>query len=108
MSLPLFSHFNQLKFIQYIPPKQGPLDQGERLMVIQYQASMGNNWVNMTNLIPGRTALQLKNFWHSEIRKATPFRYYQHQPNGEQTLLDILCEVALEDVSVNTSFNLNN
>lgn len=86
-----------------------PLSLREQKQVMRLQSKFGNRWVLITKYLPGRTTVQIKNFWNSKKRRAywgdssddsQDSDYVGVDQNPKQSSLDILCQVALDEISV--------
>ncbi|XP_044367109.1 transcription repressor MYB4-like [Triticum aestivum] len=61
----------RLRWLNYLRPdlKRGALSQDEEDAIIRLHSILGNRWSQIAARLPGRTDTEVKNFWHSFIKK---------------------------------------
>ncbi|GAA0181337.1 DNA-binding transcription factor [Lithospermum erythrorhizon] len=62
----------RLRWLNYLHPglKKGPFTPEEILVIMQSHKIFGNKWSKIASFLPGRTDNEIKNFWHTYIRKS--------------------------------------
>ncbi|KAE8735960.1 MYB306 protein [Hibiscus syriacus] len=73
----------RLRWINYLRPdiKRGNFTLEEEETIMQLHGMFGNRWSAIAAKLPGRTDNEIKNVWHTHLKK---------KPNQDQTRLDII------------------
>ncbi|PIN13471.1 Transcription factor, Myb superfamily [Handroanthus impetiginosus] len=61
----------RLRWINYLRPglKRGPFSLAEEETILALHQKFGNKWSQMAHHLPGRTDNEIKNYWHSCLKK---------------------------------------
>ncbi|KAK4756274.1 hypothetical protein SAY87_006401 [Trapa incisa] len=61
----------RLRWINYLRPdlKRGMFSQQEEVVILSLHQVLGNRWAQIAAHLPGRTDNEIKNFWHSYLKK---------------------------------------
>ncbi|TMW81964.1 hypothetical protein EJD97_007276 [Solanum chilense] len=61
----------RLRWMNYLRPdvKRGPFSMEERERVIKMSQQLGNRWAAIAGKLPGRTDNEVKNFFHTHLKK---------------------------------------
>ncbi|KAI6685039.1 hypothetical protein NL676_030952 [Syzygium grande] len=65
----------RLRWINYLRPdvKRGNFTDDERDAIIHLHQVLGNRWSAIASRLPGRTDNEIKNFWHTHLKKRVPY-----------------------------------
>ncbi|CAH8383603.1 unnamed protein product [Eruca vesicaria subsp. sativa] len=68
----------RLRWINYLRPglKRGTFSAEEEEIILTLHSSLGNKWSQIAKYLPGRTDNEIKNYWHSYLKK----RWLKSQP----------------------------
>uniref|UniRef100_A0A1J3CQB5 Transcription factor LAF1 n=1 Tax=Noccaea caerulescens TaxID=107243 RepID=A0A1J3CQB5_NOCCA len=68
----------RLRWINYLRPglKRGTFSAEEEETILTLHSSLGNKWSRIAKYLPGRTDNEIKNYWHSYLKK----RWLKSQP----------------------------
>ncbi|KAJ4874434.1 myb domain protein 63 [Raphanus sativus] len=72
----------RLRWINYLRPdvKRGNFSAEEEEMIIKLHQSYGNKWSKIASQLPGRTDNEIKNVWHTHLKK----RLVQSSENADE------------------------
>ncbi|TKY52090.1 Myb-related protein Myb4 [Spatholobus suberectus] len=61
----------RLRWINYLRPdiKRGKFSKEEEEIILRLHAILGNRWATIATRLPGRTDNEIKNFWHTHLKK---------------------------------------
>ncbi|CAL5194586.1 unnamed protein product [Lathyrus oleraceus] len=61
----------RLRWINYLRPdiKRGKFSEEEQDSILKLHQSLGNKWSTIAARLPGRTDNEIKNFWHTHLKK---------------------------------------
>ncbi|GLJ41732.1 hypothetical protein SUGI_0863680 [Cryptomeria japonica] len=86
--------FCRLRWINYLRPglKRGSFSLQEQMIIINTHELIGNRWSEIASMLPGRTDNEIKNFWHTHLKKRLKMNIVgsdgnTHKTLGEETLV---------------------
>ncbi|XP_071695545.1 transcription factor MYB15-like [Rutidosis leptorrhynchoides] len=89
----------RLRWVNYLRPniKHGNFTKEEEDMIIELHKKLGNKWSEMSAYLPGRSDNEIKNRWHTHLKK---------RAKDEQTVLDNQPIGTLKPDQTNTKHDL--
>ncbi|CAN0841550.1 Transcription factor MYB53 [Linum grandiflorum] len=100
----------RLRWMNYLRPdlKRGNYSAEEEETILRLHASLGNKWSVIAGHLPGRVDNEIKNYWHSNLKKRAKQRS-EKQPQQVETN-NLLHESPQSETcsSLSTSFGLSN
>ncbi|XP_057425335.1 transcription factor MYB30-like [Lotus japonicus] len=75
----------RLRWINYLRPdiKRGNFTAEEEESIIKLHEMLGNRWSAIAAKLPGRTDNEIKNVWHTHLKKKLPKTEHQQQPSSK-------------------------
>ncbi|XP_022952680.1 transcription factor MYB58-like [Cucurbita moschata] len=73
----------RLRWINYLCPdvKRGNYSKEEERLILQLHQEHGNKWSLMATKLPGRTDNEIKNYWHTHLKKVKASKVKKKQQN---------------------------
>ncbi|KAF4355847.1 hypothetical protein F8388_004133 [Cannabis sativa] len=77
----------RLRWINYLRPdiKRGNFSKEEEDTIIKLHHNLGNRWSSIATQLPGRTDNEIKNFWHTHLKKKIKKKLIMKQSSNSET-----------------------
>jgi hypothetical protein len=97
----------RLRWINYLRPglKRGSFSPQEAALIIELHRSLGNRWSQIAKHLPGRTDNEVKNFWHTSLKKKLKSSNALNLPGTLATCPDIGHPISSGDANPNLIIN---
>ncbi|GKA08027.1 transcription factor WER-like protein [Tanacetum coccineum] len=102
----------RLRWMNYLKPnvKRGNFTQEEEEIIIQSHSLLGNKWAAIASKLPGRSDNEIKNYWHTHLKKRTTHNLVCQTNDQNEIHGSMTCEISkiqeIEDNNVNDHFGL--
>lgn len=92
---------SRLRWMNYLRPgiKRGNFSIEEENAIISLQARLNNRWAQIAKHLPGRTDTEIKNYWHSCLKKKAEASKQAKQGACEAPTM-ILDQITIDDVDI--------
>ncbi|KAG5607766.1 hypothetical protein H5410_029258 [Solanum commersonii] len=82
----------RLRWTNYLRPdiKRGNFSEEEEQIIIKLHRLLGNRWSAIASRLPGRTDNEIKNFWHTHLKKRLELKHHNDLPSTITNVSQIL------------------
>uniref|UniRef100_A0A803M8C0 Uncharacterized protein n=1 Tax=Chenopodium quinoa TaxID=63459 RepID=A0A803M8C0_CHEQI len=87
----------RLRWINYLRPnvKHGDFSKDEEDFIIKLHKQLGNRWSKIAASLPGRTDNEIKNYWHTQLKKRLSGNISQNSSSNSETV-DTFCNTSTD------------
>uniref|UniRef100_A0A0D6QR11 Uncharacterized protein n=1 Tax=Araucaria cunninghamii TaxID=56994 RepID=A0A0D6QR11_ARACU len=99
----------RLRWMNYLRPgiKRGRFSEEEENTIISLHSVMDNRWAQIARHLPGRTDSEIKNYWHSRLKKKKA-QISTSGPRASNSLVDMQYSLPATAVYCDNNNNDNN
>ncbi|KAM7499687.1 hypothetical protein LguiA_024101 [Lonicera macranthoides] len=99
----------RLRWINYLRPglKRGMFTIQEEQTILTLRSMLGNKWSQMAHCLPGRTDNEVKNYWHSYLKKKVTAidNNVDYAISNMDNIIECSSSSSLKSITQNPSFN---
>nr|XP_043617079.1 transcription factor MYB4-like [Erigeron canadensis] len=99
----------RLRWMNYLRPtvKRGNFSKEEEDLIDKYHKEMGNRWSAIAAKLPGRSDNEIKNHWHTHLKKRTPKHILDVCKKEQTSSIDHIMQFSSQPPSVISTSSTN-